>query len=657
MAIDDQPNAGAPQPPSPPLEAQLEMEGSRVNEASVSLPAVGTSMQPVSSAASSLPAMSRLPSQASFERPTTATLPRVVSVVSGASTPSRLYVGPASAQSSLITLTPPLSAGQSPRGGTPQLAIFKSLPDTLRPEAPHVVSMTQVGPPNGGKPDDMPMPPAGKNRDYGTEGSEPSDDSSGEEGISRRDSLGHGGGIEFNSFSVADASFVSTASSHGGGGGGPGGYTTLGKSVFHIFKGNVGAGVFLLPTYYKDAGFILGALCVAVLGLLMVDCSLVLLRAKQSIARAEVKTYPAVVDFVLGRWFRYFTDFALVFTQFGFCTMFLQYASSEFASMLGFPYAYEMCIVATVIMVTPMTFMTDRMHLLAYASMIAGVCVVAVIAGTTVVDIQNLSEFGVAAGVFAFVPTARIIEFLAGHMFSLEGIGIVLPVENSLAPEKRQDFLRIVKYTLVCIVSLYLCFGVLGYMAYGEALRTSVLLALPGGRMKVILQCLLAFSLVFGYPIQYVPAVQLVDRALGMSIRRNRTKAYTVRVVLNILFGLFALCIGGNALNVFASFLGAFAGVHLMITMPSLLALQIDSALSPDRETMTYGQYMVQIVTTPLTWERARFFLYLLLAAFVWIGGLYFTFKTVFGGVHPPPELPTEMPYFPPQNNLSDSLY
>lgn len=54
-------------------------------------------------------------------------------------------------------------------------------------------------------------------------------------------------------------------------------YSSLPKAAFHIFKGNVGAGVFLLASFYENTGYLLGAICVLLLGVLMIDCALVLL--------------------------------------------------------------------------------------------------------------------------------------------------------------------------------------------------------------------------------------------------------------------------------------------------------------------------------------------------------------------------------------------
>lgn len=409
-----------------------------------------------------------------------------------------------------------------------------------------------------------------------------------------------------------------------------GGCASLSQAMVHIFKGNVGAGVFLLPAFYQEAGFLLGALMVAALGSIMIDCCEQLLRAKYAIDSPEVHSYPAVVKFVLGDRMAQFTKFALTFTQLGFCAIYVQYAAAMFAELFDAPYLYEAFVAINVVVVTPMTFLSNRMDLLAYASLVAAVFVIVVLFGTTSMSIDSLLEQGPSASVRPWIPSTRLIVFLSGHMFSLEGIGIVLPVENSVAPEDREGFRKVVRHTLTFIVMMYIAVGVLGYVSYGSSLTTSVVLALPPGLIKVVLQVMLGVSLIFGYPIQYVPAIEIIDTALGVSLEASRWKAMAVRLALNVSFGVLALLIGADTLNTFASFLGAFVGVHLMITLPTLLVLQLDNALSlENRDEMGYGAYLLQMFKGPLDMDRIYRYSCLLLAALVWVGGIYFTCVSV----------------------------
>ena len=55
-------------------------------------------------------------------------------------------------------------------------------------------------------------------------------------------------------------------------------HTSVSKAAFHIFKGNVGVGIFLLPMVYNDAGYLGSPIVGSAVGLLVVDATLMLVR-------------------------------------------------------------------------------------------------------------------------------------------------------------------------------------------------------------------------------------------------------------------------------------------------------------------------------------------------------------------------------------------
>lgn len=65
----------------------------------------------------------------------------------------------------------------------------------------------------------------------------------------------------------------------------------------------------------------------------------------------------------------------------------------------------------------------------------------------------------------------------------MEGIGVVLPVENTMA--KPQHFLGcpgVLNITMSVVVLLYMIMGFLGYVRYGNEAQGSITLNLPTGK-------------------------------------------------------------------------------------------------------------------------------------------------------------------------------
>lgn len=71
-------------------------------------------------------------------------------------------------------------------------------------------------------------------------------------------------------------------------------------------------------------------------------------------------------------------------------------------------------------------------------------------------------------------------------MFAMEGVGVVLPVENDM--KKPQDFLGatgVLNTVMITVVLLYSVIGFFGYVRFGDAVKGSVTLNLPEGVVYV----------------------------------------------------------------------------------------------------------------------------------------------------------------------------
>lgn len=402
------------------------------------------------------------------------------------------------------------------------------------------------------------------------------------------------------------------------------------RVAYHIFKANVGAGVFLLPTFYQTSGYLLGALVVFILGVIVVDCAIGLIEVKQKLADPSLSTYPAVVRFVLGPKVEAYANVSLIFTQFGFCTIYLQYASSVVSTMAAFEDRSYWFLTFCTAIVTPLTCLSHRMEKLAYASLIASLSVLVALWCTSMAALQSLSSNGISPGAYKVVFSPKILLLISGYLFSLEGIGIVLPIENCLEPADQQRFPLFLKKVLFLIVAMYFCFGVLGYLAYGESLTTSVVLSLPEGTLKQITELIVVVSLLLSYPVQYVPAIQLLDTALNIDIKSSPKPALLLRVCINVILATIAGIVGPQALNMMASFIGAFGGVHLMITIPALLSLLVNSAIENKENQKTLKNYFWSLLSSPIEKEQWKWLLYIFFTIIVWAGSLLYTGLVVY---------------------------
>lgn len=70
------------------------------------------------------------------------------------------------------------------------------------------------------------------------------------------------------------------------------------------------------------------------------------------------------------------------------------------------------------------------------------------------------------------------LPFAAGvAIFCFEGFSLTLPLQTSM--KERQRFPLVLSLAIMGITTVYLCFGLLGYLAYGEETRDIITLNLP----------------------------------------------------------------------------------------------------------------------------------------------------------------------------------
>ena len=377
--------------------------------------------------------------------------------------------------------------------------------------------------------------------------------------------------------------------------------TSTSHAVFHIFKANVGAGVFLLPSFYNATGAVPGLCLALITGIIVLDSTVALVDVKHRINQERVSTYSDVVEYVLGKYPRYFIDASLFITQCGFCVLYLQFSSGLLASLMPFPGDYFFFLAIGTLFVFPLTFFTHRLHVLAKASLFAAVCVIGVLGVAFFISVTRIVNRQSSDAAFAAQLSTRWVSFVSAHILALEGVGVILPVENSVADTSQ--FSSVMQTTLAGVTLLYVSFGQAGYVAFGSTITSSVLAALPSSQIAHGCQLALAVSLLFSYPLQFVPAVQIVDRKLGST--PNDTQFILTRAALNIAFALTAALAGSGAINKVAELLGAFVGAHLTIFFPTLLAVVMQG-----RE----GAFQLNLLT-------AKRIAYLLFAVVIWVGG------------------------------------
>lgn len=106
--------------------------------------------------------------------------------------------------------------------------------------------------------------------------------------------------------------------------------------------------------------------------------------------------------------------------------------------------------------------------------------------------------------------------FMAVGIYCYEGAGMILSIEDSVAPSHRLRFRRLFVLTMILVTLLYVSFGVAGFLSYGLETSPIITTNLPHGTgssmdFAVVVKLLLCLALLFTYPVMLFPVVKLVE--------------------------------------------------------------------------------------------------------------------------------------------------
>ena len=100
--------------------------------------------------------------------------------------------------------------------------------------------------------------------------------------------------------------------------------------------------------------------------------------------------------------------------------------------------------------------------------------------------------------------------FFGVASYCYEGVGMVLPLENSMVA--KEHFTPILVGTVIIITTVYATFGICGYLAFGDSTHDVITLNLSGdGTLAIIVKVCLCSGLFFTYPLMLVPVFEVLQ--------------------------------------------------------------------------------------------------------------------------------------------------
>ncbi|KAG6902826.1 hypothetical protein C0995_010711 [Termitomyces sp. Mi166 len=353
---------------------------------------------------------------------------------------------------------------------------------------------------------------------------------------------------------------------------GPTGTATATQAVLMLTKSFVGTGVLFLGKAFYNGGLLFSAVTFVVIALISLWSFLLLLRTKFVVSGS----FGDIGGTLYGPWMRYVILGSIVISQIGFVAAYTIFVAENFqAFVMGVTHCLKLIpmqyfILLQLIIFVPLALVRDIAKL-------SGTALAAdafILAGLVYIFGSEMSILGSngIADVKMFNPKEFSL-FIGTAVFSFEGIGLIIPIADSM--REPYKFPALLTGVMAFVTILFGGAGALGYLTFGSKVETVVLVNLNSNSEIVqIVQFLYALAILLSIPLQFFPAVRIMEN--GLFTRSGKVDPRVKWLKNGFRFGMVMLCtaiswIGASDLDKFVAFVGCFACVPLCYIYPAML--------------------------------------------------------------------------------------
>ncbi|KAI8368846.1 transmembrane amino acid transporter protein-domain-containing protein [Choanephora cucurbitarum] len=355
---------------------------------------------------------------------------------------------------------------------------------------------------------------------------------------------------------------------------------SVGKAMFMFLKAFIGSGVLFLPKAFDHAGLLLSIAVMVVIAIICLFAYLQLVKTQMLVGGS----YGDVGQTLYGKVTRYTILSFIALSQMGFvCSYFVFIAGNlvnivDVLSHCAVQIDQKYYIWFPLIVVAPLVLIR-HIAKLSFTAIIADLFILFGLVCCIYFSSQQLKTFGVGPEVKMANPSHFILT-VGTAVFSFEGIGLVIPIVESMERPERFPFVVCVGVSVVCVI--YIIIGAVAYLAYGSHIQAAVVYNFPQDHgLTISVQLLYSIAIVLTAPLQLFPATKILEGALfqkclsGSESNRIKWIKNVFRLCLLSFCALIAFVVGGDNLDIFVSLVGSLACVPLCFIFPGMLHYRV----------------------------------------------------------------------------------
>lgn len=343
-----------------------------------------------------------------------------------------------------------------------------------------------------------------------------------------------------------------------------------------LLKSFVGTGVLFLPKAYLNGGMLFSNLVLLFVAALSYYCFVLLVNTRLKIDGS----FGDMGGILYGKWMRTTILFSIVLSQIGFVAAYIVFTSENLQAFIAavsdckvdFPIAYLILMQMAVFL--PFSLMRD-ISKLAFTALIADALILLGLTYLYYYDILTIVRQGGMSDIVNFNPRDWTL-FIGTAIFTFEGIGLIIPIQESM--RKPKNFPPVLGGVMIIITIVFISMGALSYAAYGSKTETVVILNMPqDSKFVQAVQFMYSLAILLSTPLQIFPAIRITETELFtrsgkynpyIKWQKNIFRFFVVMLCAAIAWG------GAGDLDKFVALVGSFACVPLVYIYPVSPILQ-----------------------------------------------------------------------------------
>ena len=371
----------------------------------------------------------------------------------------------------------------------------------------------------------------------------------------------------------------------------------LSQAFFTLLKAFVGTGIMFLPKAYNNGGMVFSTVTLFVVSLMSMAGFQLLLACRQRCGGG----YGDIGLAIAGPRMRSLILGSITLSQLGFVCAGIVFAAENLASFASAVahartrlgggtgdgvddsvMSTNMLIAIEVAVLVPLGFVRDIARL-GPAALLGDVFIAIGLVYMYSYDISEIASRGwhTHETVQLWINPSGYALTIGAAIFTFEGIGLILPIQSSMARPERFGFLLCAVMLIITVA--YISVGALGYAAFGAYTKTEVIDNYPRDSSLVqAVQFLYSIAVLAGMPVQLFPAVRIIEGRLfgtlgtsstyrsGKRDPRIKWAKNGLRAALVVACGAVAV-LGAGHLDQFVALIGSVACVPLLFIYPPLL--------------------------------------------------------------------------------------